>query len=144
VFYNQVDPNASVQNFTFKIGSGNESSDDITIDLTSVNLSSLGLSGSSVTTEENADATSTAVSDALTLLNGARANIGALQNRLDIASSNLSVSLENTEAARSSLLDLDVAQEITNFTSKQILLQAGVSMLAQANQLPQSLLQLFQ
>ena len=84
VFYNQVDPNATVQNFTFKIGTGNENSDDITIDLTSVNLSSLGLSGSSVTTEANADATSTAVSDALTLLSGARANIGALQNRLDI------------------------------------------------------------
>jgi flagellin len=52
--------------------------------------------------------------------------------------------VENTEAARSALLDLDVAQEMSNFTSKQILVQAGVAMLSQANQLPQNLLRLLQ
>jgi flagellin len=56
----------------------------------------------------------------------------------------VATAIENAESARSALLDLDVAQEISTFTSKQILLQAGVSMLAQANQLPQSLLRLFQ
>ena len=52
--------------------------------------------------------------------------------------------MENTEAARSNLLDLDIASEMSNFTSKQILVQAGVAMLAQANQMPQDLLRLFQ
>ena len=52
--------------------------------------------------------------------------------------------MENTEAARSNLLDLDVAAEMTKMTSKQILVQAGVAMLAQANQTPQFLLKLFQ
>ena len=51
---------------------------------------------------------------------------------------------ENSEAARSQLMDLDVAKEMANFVSKQILVQAGVSMLAQANQLPQNLMRLFQ
>ena len=63
---------------------------------------------------------------------------------MDFASGNLAITIENMDAARSSLLDLDIAQEMTNFTSKQILLQTGVAMLAQANQLPQSLLRLFQ
>ena len=57
-------------------------------------------------------------------------------------SSNLASSIENSEAARSELLDLDIASEMTSFTSKQILMQAGVSMLAQANQMPQNLLKL--
>ena len=57
---------------------------------------------------------------------------------------NLASAIENAEAARSTLLDLDVAAEITVFTSKQILVQTGVAMLAQANQLPQNLLRLFQ
>ena len=60
------------------------------------------------------------------------------------SAANIATTVENTEAARSALLDLDVASEMSNFTSKQILVQAGVSMLAQANQLPQNLLQLFQ
>jgi flagellin len=84
------------------------------------------------------------VSAALDTLNTARAVVGAAQNRLEFASDNLATSIENTEAARSSLLDLDVAKEMTMFTSKQILVQSGVSMLAQANQMPQSLLKLFQ
>ena len=73
-----------------------------------------------------------------------RSDIGAAQNRLTFASSNLSSAIENAEAARSTLLDLDVAAEISTFTAKQILVQTGVSMLAQANQLPQNLLRLFQ
>ena len=73
-----------------------------------------------------------------------RANIGANQNRLQFATANLATVTENTEAARSQLLDLDVASEMSSFVSKQILVQAGVSMLAQANQLPQSLIKLFQ
>ena len=52
--------------------------------------------------------------------------------------------MENTEASRSALMDLDIAAEMTRFTSKQILVQSGVSMLAQANQMPQNLLRLFQ
>ena len=144
IFINNVDSNALTTDFKFRIGTGEETSDEVNLSIDAVNTTALGLHGSDTLTETNANLASVAVSNAVTVLNKARANIGALQNRLDIATSNLSVSLENTEAARSQLLDLDVAQEITNFTSKQILSQAGVSMLAQANQLPQNLLALFQ
>ena len=81
---------------------------------------------------------------AIDTLNQSRATIGAGQNRLEFASANLASSIENAEAARSTLMDLDIAAEITVFTSKQVLLQAGVAMLAQANQLPQNLLRLLQ
>ena len=65
------------------------------------------------------------------------------QNRLGFASANLASTIENQEASRSTLMDLDVASEMSNFTSKQVLMQAGVSMLAQANQVPQNLMRLF-
>lgn len=134
----------STTDLTFKIGTGNESFDRITLSLDSVTQSALGLNGLDVTTAANADTASVAVSAAIDTLQSARANVGAFQNRLENAAANLSISRENTEAARSAILDLDVASEIIKFTSTQILVQSGVSMLAQANQLPQNLLRLLQ
>ena len=144
VFYNSVDENALTNSFTFKIGTGNETFDEISLKINSVSQQALGINGLDVTTAANADKASVQISKAITTLNAARANIGAFQNRLDIATSNLAISTENTEAARSALLDLNVATEMTKFTSKQILVQAGVSMLSQANSLPQNLLRLLQ
>ena len=85
-----------------------------------------------------------AFSNAIDNLQNSRATIGANQNRLEFASANIATAVENTEAARSQLLDLDIAMEMSNFVSKQILIQAGVAMLSQANQLPNNLLRLFQ
>ena len=85
-----------------------------------------------------------AVGNAINDIQTYRATIGASQNRLQFAAQNIATVTENTEAARSQLLDLDVASEMSVFTSKQILVQAGVAMLAQANQLPANLLRLFQ
>ena len=144
VFFNEVDTAALTNDFTFKIGTGQASQDEITLSLNSVTTQALGINGTDTTSSTTADAAATAISGGITTLNGARANIGAFQNRLEIAVSNLATATENTEAARSALLDLDVAKEMTTFTSKQILVQAGVSMLAQANQLPQNLLRLLQ
>ncbi len=134
----------STTSFTFKVGAGTGSSDDITISLGSVSLTNLALSGTTVDTVANAATASDAVDAAVTQLNTSRATVGALQNRLDFAASNISIATENTEAARSNLMDLDVASEISSLTSKQILIQTGVAMLAQANQLPQGLLRLLQ
>jgi flagellin len=131
-------------NYSFKIGSGTATYDNIAITVNAANVSALGLTGTDVTSAANADAASEAISNAIDTLNTARANVGASQNRLEFAAANLSTSVENQEAARSSLLDLDIAAEMTKFTSKQILVQAGVSMLAQANQMPQNLMRLFQ
>ncbi|MDZ7714097.1 MAG: flagellin [Rhodovibrio sp.] len=128
----------------FKVGTGvDASADEISIDVNSITTNSLGISTAQIDTADNADAASTAISSAIDSLQEFRANVGASQNRLDFAAANIATSVENQEAARSQLMDLDVAAEMSKFTSKQILVQAGTSMLAQANQLPQNLLSLF-
>jgi flagellin len=73
-----------------------------------------------------------------------RANLGAVQNRLEHTIANLGTATENLTASESSIRDVDMAQEMTKFTSKQILAQAGTAMLAQAKNLPQSVLSLLQ
>jgi flagellin len=130
---------------TFKIGTGTVATeDDLTFTISGVTATDLGVDGDDITDTTNAATALTNISTAIDTLNTARADIGAAQNRLDYAAANLEVAIENSEAARSTLLDLDLAAEITNFTSKQVLMQSGVAMLAQANQLPQNLLRLLQ
>ena len=77
---------------------------------------------------------------AINTVSGQRAHLGAVQNRLQHTSNSLSVAAENASAAESRIRDTDMAKEMTSFTRSQILQQAGVSMLAQANQAPQSVL----
>jgi flagellin len=136
---------ANTTSFTFKVGTGvSSTADDIAVTVNSISASALAIGSTSVTTEGLADTASVAISNAIDDLQTYRATIGANQNRLEFAAANIATATENTEAARSQLLDLDVASEMSNFVSKQILIQAGVSMLAQANQLPGNLLRLFQ
>jgi flagellin len=130
-------------NLDFKVGTGVDAdADEISITLNSITTGSLGVTGD-ITNQGNADAASVQLSNAIDRLQEYRANVGSSQNRLDFAAANIATSVENQEAARSQLMDLDVAAEMSKFTSKQILVQAGTSMLAQANQLPQNLLSLF-
>ena len=75
-------------------------------------------------------------------MSDSRADLGAVQNRLQHTINSLSVASENSSAAESRIRDTDMAKEMTSFTRSQILQQAGVSMLAQANQAPQSVLKL--
>jgi flagellin len=129
----------------FKLGTGTETYDSLSFTLDAVSITGLGMTGTeTIDSADNAAAALEAVNTAINNLNEFRANVGAAQNRLSFASDNLSISIENAEAARSTLLDLDIAAEMTNFTSKQVLMQSGVAMLAQANQLPQNLLRLLQ
>lgn len=129
---------------TFQIGTGTAASDTISFSLgksTDVALAA-GLDTDDITTVANAQTAITNLSSAINQLNTIRADVGAAQNRVEFAANNLGSSIENAEAARSNLLDLDVAAETTRLVSKQILFQAGVSMLAQAQQFPQALLKL--
>ena len=132
--------------FTYKVGTGTTASeDDLTFTVDSITQTALGINGTALTGTDtsNSDTALTAINSAIDTLNTSRANIGAAQNRLGFASANLASTIENQEASRSTLMDLDVASEMSNFTSKQVLMQAGVSMLAQANQVPQNLMRLF-
>ena len=136
---------SSTQNFIYKVGTGtSQTADEISVTLNSISAAALGLASTNVTSKAQSDAASVAITRAVDTLNDARANLGASQDRLEFAGANIATTLENTEAARSNLLDLDIAAEMSRFTSNQILVQAGVAMLAQANQQPQALLQLLQ
>jgi flagellin len=144
VFGDQV-TGSGLSTFTFKLGTGVVSNvDNVSLSVSAVNNNALGLTASSIDTAANSETAVGVINNAIDTLNVARADIGATQNRIEFANANLRISTENAEAARSQLMDLDVALEMSNFTSKQVLLQAGVSMLAQANQMPQNLLQLLQ
>jgi flagellin len=81
---------------------------------------------------------------AISFVDTERANLGAIQNRFESTISNLQNISENVSAARSRILDADIAQETSNMTKQNILQQAGVSILAQANQTPQLALSLLQ
>jgi flagellin len=98
--------------------------------------------GVDVSTQASASSSITALDTAITTVSGQRADLGAIQNRLQHTVNSLSVAAENTTAAESRIRDTDMAKEMTNFTRSQILSQAGVSMLAQANSAPQSVLKL--
>lgn len=95
-----------------------------------------------VTTYDAAQRTLSIVDAALSTVNSQRSNFGALQNRLESTMSNLQSTSENLSAARSRIRDADFAAESANLTRNQILQQAGVAMLAQANQLPNNVLSL--
>ena len=143
--FDVVDQPGADVSLDFQIGSGNSATvDRLTFDLTAVSSAALGVGALNIDTQVNAQAAITGVDAAIDTLQAARSNVGVGQNRLDFAAQNLASSQENNEAARSTLLDLDVAAEMTQFTSKQILVQSGVAMLAQANQMPQNLLRLLQ
>ncbi|MEC9490267.1 MAG: flagellin [Halanaerobiales bacterium] len=98
--------------------------------------------GIDVRTQANADKAIAVLDEALANVSSERSKLGALQNRLDHTINNLNTSQENLTAAESRISDVDMAREMMSFTKNQILSQAGTAMLAQANQLPQGVLQL--
>ena len=130
---------------TYRVGTGTIAQDEIAVTINSAKAADLSasLDTSDITTSANAETAMTRIDTAIDKLAENRASVGASQNRLEFAAANISTAMENSESARSALMDLDVAAEMSSFTSKQILIQAGVSMLSQANQLPQNLTRLF-
>ena len=98
------------------------------------------MNSTSVTTVANANTTIGRVDAALSSVNGLRSNFGAIQNRFESTIANLTAVNENLEASRSRIRDADFAQETAELTRAQILQQAGVAILAQANALPQNVL----
>lgn len=105
-------------------------------------LEALGLTAETVATKEASQMSLTRIDDALTSVNAIRANFGALQNRLYSVSQNLGVADENFSAANSRIRDADIASETAEMTRNNILLQAGISVLGQANNAQQMALKL--
>jgi flagellin len=109
---------------------------------TSLAVGASALSTANVTTVANANTTITRVDSALTAVSGLRSTFGAIQNRFESTIASLSAVSENLEASRSRILDADFAAETAALTKAQILQQAGVAILAQANSAPQTVLAL--
>ena len=103
---------------------------------------SFTIHGSDVSTRETAEGTITAIDKAIELVSKERSKLGAMQNRLEHTIKNLDTSAENLQAAESRIRDVDMAKEMMEFTKQSILQQAATAMLAQANQLPGSVLKL--
>jgi flagellin len=115
---------------------------NIAFTIGTVSTSDLGISGLAVSTQASASAAIASIDAAIGTLSTARANMGAIQNRLEQTITRLGVTAENLQSAESRIRDADMAQEMISFTKQQILQQSGTAMLAQANQAPQNVLQL--
>ncbi len=126
--------------FTFQVGANTGQS--VTVAFAKADTTTLGTTGADVTTAAGAATALTSIDAAIKTVSGDRADLGAVQNRLQHTINSLSVASENASAAESRIRDTDMAKEMTAFTRAQILQQAGVSMLAQANSAPQSVLKL--
>src|SRR5690625_1677751 len=98
--------------------------------------------GIDISSQESADAAITTINDAIETVSSERSKLGAVQNRLEHTINNLGASAENLQAAESRIRDVDMAKEMMEFTKNNILTQAAQAMLAQANQVPQGVLQL--
>jgi flagellin len=120
--------------FTLQVGADSGSGNQIAFSLSSISFSSLGSAASS--------GAISAIDQAITSVSSARSTLGAVQNRLEHAVSNLGVYQENISAAQSRIRDVDIAAETVNFTKLQILSQSGTAMLAQANSAPNNVLSL--
>jgi len=107
-------------------------------------VTTLGVDSVDISTQSGSQDAIAIIDAAITQIDGFRADLGAIQNRLDSTISNLSNIAENVSAARSRIQDADFAQETANLTRIQILQQAGTAILAQANAAPQSVLSLLQ
>ena len=107
-------------------------------------LSGTTISTTNISTVAGANAAISSVDNALTTINSSRAQLGAVQNRFDSVVSSIQTTSENLSASRSRIRDADFAAETAQLTRAQILQQAGVSILGQANSLPQNALSLLQ
>jgi flagellin len=143
--FNGVDLLAgTAASINFQVGIGTTSNDTISVGFGGVSVSNLGLGSISVggSTSTNATAAIDAVDAALTSVSTSRATFGAVQNRLAIAVTNSQTIRTNLESANSAIRDVDVAEETSVLARTQVLLQAGTSVLSQANQAPQLALSL--
>lgn len=126
----------------FQVGMNNSTSDRISLTINNADATNLGLNNDALTTQTGAQQAIDALDSAIQSVATSRGTLGTTQNRLTVTLSNLANMHENLSAANSRIKDVDIAEESASMTRNQILQQAGVSVLAQANALPQSALAL--
>ena len=132
---------------TLQIGDTAENFNKMQVSIKDMSAKGLGLEElkkTGITSEESASNAIDTIKDAIEIVSSTRAGLGALQNRLEHTINNLDVAVENLSAANSRIRDTDMAKEMMNYTKMNVLVQSAQAMLAQANQQPQSVLQLLQ
>jgi flagellin len=127
---------------TMQVGANEGQTMDIRIQ--KVSLTTLGIYNLDVSNEKGASDAIESVKNAISEISGIRSRLGAYQNRLEHTVSNLDITVENMTAAYSRIMDVDMAEEMTTYSTQQVLSQAGISMMAQANERPSQVLQLLQ
>jgi flagellin len=135
--------------FKLQIGANTDAEDTLTVTIDAMDTAGLAIDALAdikvpATANANAQLNIGSIDDAIKEVSAQRTSLGANQNRLDHTINNLSTTKENLSEANSRITDVDMAEEMTSFTKSNILAQAATSMLAQANQMPQSVLSLLQ
>ena len=129
---------------TLQIGDTSDDFNQLNVAVQDMHAENLGIGNLDISTEEAAQAAIKKIKDAINTVSDVRGTLGATQNRLDHTINNLSVMTENIQDAESTIRDVDVAEEMMAYTKNNILIQSAQAMLAQANQVPQGVLQLLQ
>ncbi len=126
------------------IQTGANEGQQLAIRIPTISLNRMGLEDTNLKTSDDSADANKAIKGAIAYVSDARSRLGAYQNRLEHTVNNLAVSSENMTASYSRIMDVDMAEEMTNYTTEQVISQAAVSMLAQANERPSQVLQLLQ
>ena len=129
---------------TLQIGDTSEDFNQMTVSVGDMHTAALGIADIDISTQAGAKASVDKIKSAINSVSSTRGDLGAIQNRLEHTINNLSVTSENMTAAESRIRDVDMANEMMAYTKNNILVQSSQAMLAQANQLPQGVLQLLQ
>ncbi len=123
---------------------GTEEGQVLEMRIPTMSLELMGIEDTTIGTQADAKEAIDKIAEAINYVSSARSRLGAYQNRLESTSASLDITHENMTGAYSRIMDVDMASEMTEFTNQQVLSQAGTSMLAQANERPQQVLQLLQ
>ena len=129
---------------TLQIGDTNDAYNQLELSIGDMHVNALDLSSVDISTREGASAAMAKIKAAINTVSTGRGKLGAIQNRLEHTINNLGVTTENITSAESRIRDVDMAKEMMNYTKNSVLVQSAQAMLAQANQQPQSILQLLQ
>ena len=129
---------------TLQIGDTSEDFNQMNVSVGDMHTAALGIADIDISTQAGAKASVDKIKSAINSVSSTRGDLGAIQNRLEHTINNLSVTSENMTAAESRIRDVDMANEMMAYTKNNILVQSSQAMLAQANQLPQGVLQLLQ
>ena len=130
------------RSLTLQIGDTSDDFNQMKVKVGDMHTAAMGIADIDISSQDGAAAAVQTIKDAINYVSGVRGDLGAIQNRLEHTQNNLSVMAENIQDAESTIRDTDVAEEMMSYVKNNILVQSAQAMLAQANQVPQGVLQL--